>query len=61
MILGDNGPLAGLVLDGIERWVAYPILIWTTAFGGYLMGRAFKPPAVPPDTDGRRRLGPMTR
>jgi hypothetical membrane protein len=40
MIMGDNGPMAGLGLGGIERWVAYPILIWTMSFGGYLMGRA---------------------
>jgi len=39
-VLGDSGPLAGLGLGGIERWVAYPVLLWTTGFGGYLMGRA---------------------
>jgi len=38
--LGDNSPMAGLGLGGIERWVAYPILAWTMSFGGYLMGRA---------------------
>jgi hypothetical membrane protein len=40
MILGDASPMAGLGLGGIERWIAYPILIWTMSFGGYLMGRA---------------------
>lgn len=25
---------------GTERWVAYPILIWLIAFGGYLLGYA---------------------
>lgn len=24
---------------GTERWVAYPILLWLTGFGGYLMGQ----------------------
>ena len=38
-ILGDSSPLAGLGLGGMERWVAYPILLWVTGFGGYLMGR----------------------
>jgi hypothetical membrane protein len=23
---------------GVERWVAYPVLIWLIVFGGYLMG-----------------------
>lgn len=40
MILGDSGPLAGLGIGGIERWIAYPVLLWTMSFGGYLMGRA---------------------
>jgi hypothetical membrane protein len=40
LILGDNGPMAGLGIGGIERWIAYPILAWTVTFGGYLLGRA---------------------
>lgn len=24
-------------IGGIERWVAYPIMLWLTGFGGYLM------------------------
>jgi hypothetical protein len=24
---------------GVERWVAYPVVLWITLFGGYLMGR----------------------
>lgn len=40
MILGESGPLGGLGIGGIERWIAYPILLWTMSFGGYLMGRA---------------------
>ena len=40
MILGDEGPMSGLGMGGVERWVAYPILIWVLSFGGYLTGRA---------------------
>lgn len=40
MVLGDSSPMAGLGIGGVERWVAYPILIWIMSFGGYLMGRA---------------------
>jgi hypothetical membrane protein len=39
-VLGDSSPLAWLGIGGVERWVAYPILLWTTGLGGYLMGRA---------------------
>jgi hypothetical membrane protein len=39
-ILGDDSPMAGLGIGGVERWVAYPILIWVLSFGGYVMGRA---------------------
>lgn len=24
---------------GVERWVAYPVILWLLGFGGYLMGR----------------------
>jgi hypothetical membrane protein len=36
-----SGPLGEtkLGLGGVERWVAYPILLWLIAFGGYLLGR----------------------
>ena len=40
MVLGDSTPMAGLGIGGIERWIAYPILVWTMSFGGYLLGRA---------------------
>jgi hypothetical protein len=36
ILLGDGSPLAGLGIGGLERWVAYPIVIWVIAFGGYL-------------------------
>lgn len=38
--LGDSSPLAGLGIGGVERWVAYPIMLWATGLGGHLMGRA---------------------
>jgi hypothetical membrane protein len=40
VLLGDGSPLAPLGVGGVERWVAYPILLWLTAFGGYLAGRS---------------------
>jgi hypothetical membrane protein len=40
MVTGDDGPMAGLGRGGVERWVAYPTLMWVTGLGGYLMGRA---------------------
>ncbi len=39
-ILGDVSPFAVLGIGGLERWIAYPILVWVTGFGGYLMGRS---------------------
>jgi len=27
-----------LGMGGTERWVVYPLLLWITGFGGYLMG-----------------------
>lgn len=39
--LGDAAPLG---VGGIERWVAYPILLWETGFGGYLLGLASPDP-----------------
>ncbi|HEX7392391.1 MAG TPA: DUF998 domain-containing protein [Thermoplasmata archaeon] len=40
MFMGDSGPLSALGVGGVERWVAYPILLWVLGFGGYLMGVA---------------------
>lgn len=40
VILGDSSPMAGLGIGGVERWVAYPIVLWATGLGGYLLGRA---------------------
>jgi len=39
-IMGDSSPMAGLGVGGVERWVAYPILLWVTGLGGHLMGRS---------------------
>ena len=51
-VLGDASPLAGLGFGGLERWIAYPLVIWLTGFGGYLSARAVAPesaaPAGPP-------------
>ncbi len=40
MLLGDASPMAMLGIGGIERWIVYPVVLWITAFGGYLCGRA---------------------
>jgi hypothetical membrane protein len=39
IVLGDSGPIGLLGDGGAERWVAYPIVLWLTVFGGYLMSR----------------------
>jgi len=33
----DWGPQAELGRGGIERWIAYPVLLWLVGYGGYLM------------------------
>jgi hypothetical protein len=40
LILGIFLPAVNMTLGrgGAERIVAYPVLIWVVAFGGYLMG-----------------------
>lgn len=40
LILGMSDPLAVLGIGGVERWVAYPVLLWLIVFGGYLFGRS---------------------
>ncbi len=40
LALRDASPMVGLGIGGIERWIVYPIVIWVTAFGGFLAGRA---------------------
>lgn len=39
-ILGASSPFAIFGIGGLERWIAYPIALWITGFGGYLMGSA---------------------
>lgn len=36
-LLGIPHPLMFLGMGGVERYVAYPTLLWTLGFGGYLM------------------------
>ncbi len=40
MFLGDEYFVTGLGVGGLERWVAYPILLWMLGCGGYLSARA---------------------
>ncbi len=40
LFLGDANPMADLGIGGIERWIVYPTVLWVTAFGGYVAGRA---------------------
>ena len=39
-VLGDASPMTAFGPGGLERWVAYPVLLFVLAFGGYLMGDA---------------------
>ena len=49
-VLSGVGADLGLGPGGIERIVAYPILVWALAFGGYLIGTNVG--SVPPLTTG---------
>ena len=40
LFLGEANPMTALGIGGIERWIVYPTVLWVTAFGGYLAGRA---------------------
>ncbi len=39
-VLGAASPMAVFGMGGLERWIAYPVLLYVLAFGGYLMGDA---------------------
>ncbi|WP_292467238.1 DUF998 domain-containing protein [Methanolobus sp.] len=39
-ILGQTSPFAVFGIGGLERWIAYPVALWVTGFGGYLMGNS---------------------
>ena len=37
-VLGDNSPVVKSIgIGGVERWVAFPIVLWLVFFGGYLL------------------------
>lgn len=36
--LGDSSPFLEMGEGGVERWIAYPIVLWVIGFGGYLLG-----------------------
>jgi hypothetical membrane protein len=39
-LLGDITPIFSAMGDGgVERWIAYPTVLWMVGFGGYLMSR----------------------
>jgi len=38
IVLEDAWFVTGLGVGGLERWIAYPIILWLVGFGGYLMG-----------------------
>lgn len=44
-LLGSASPMAAFGVGGLERWIAYPVLLFILALGGYLMGDA-KPAVV---------------
>ena len=46
--VGDASPLSPLGIGGIERWIAYPVVMWLIAFGGYLCGRGDRDHEEPP-------------
>ncbi|MGZ4149664.1 MAG: DUF998 domain-containing protein [Actinomycetota bacterium] len=37
---GGSTPLPDLGDGGAERWIGYPVILWLTLFGGWLMGSA---------------------
>jgi hypothetical membrane protein len=39
-VLGDASLMAVFGPGGLERWIAYPVLLFVLAFGGYLTGAA---------------------
>ncbi|WP_082256367.1 DUF998 domain-containing protein [Haloferax sp. ATB1] len=47
-LLGLPHPLSFLGAGGLERYVAYPVLLWFIGFGGYLMGAAPETGSVDP-------------
>jgi hypothetical membrane protein len=50
IVVGQSSPFAILGQGGVERWVVYPVVLWSIGYGGYLMGAA-------PDNEMRCRNG----
>jgi hypothetical membrane protein len=50
IFLVETEPIASLGEGGIERWVAYPVVIWLIMFGGFLSGRGSQPREGEPGT-----------
>ena len=40
LVVGEPSPLEFLGSGGVERCVAYPIVLWVPAFGGYLLAKS---------------------
>ena len=50
LVLFVAGQYAGIGFGGMERMIAYPVLLWEIAFGGFLMSRTEpQAPAAVPD------------
>ena len=59
MLLGDASPMADLGIGGIERWIVYPVVLWITAYGGYLSGladSASRGPVMPSPSAGHGQI-----
>lgn len=41
-VLSPDFPIPQIGIGGTERWVAYPIMLWITGLGGYLMAKTGK-------------------
>ncbi len=53
--LADATPIWDELGDGgVERWVAYPVVLWLTAFGGYVLGHSATASAPHVDRPGER-------
>jgi hypothetical membrane protein len=39
IFMGEDSPFAVFGLGGLERWIVYPVILWTIGFGGHLMGQ----------------------
>ncbi len=45
-VLSSASPMTAFGLGGLERWIAYPAILFVLAFGGYLQGAAASAPVV---------------